>query len=380
MRHFFLHLAKLDWILLGAIVLLFLFGLLTLYASPGEPTNFYKQATFGVLALLVIVGLSFLDYRLFRDQPALLMGFYVFGLLLLGLVLALGPQIRGVVSWLWLGTIGIQPAEFMKIVILLVLAKYLSKRHIELYRLRHILISGLYVLIPVAMIIIQPDLGSALILIISWLGLVILSGIKAKGVLVVALVGIIALALLWGAGLKSYQKDRIISFLDPARDPLGSSYQTRQAVIALGSGEFLGKGLGEGSQTRLGFLPEFQSDFIFAAIGEEWGFLGALVVLALWAIVFWRLYAIWRLAPNNFARLFVSGVFIVLFIHVFINIGTNLALLPVTGLPLPFVSYGGSNLLSFSIAVGIVMSIRARSPMSSLTQRPSLSQDLEGVI
>ncbi len=374
MRRFLLHLAKLDWILLGAVILLFLFGLLTLYASPDERTNFYKQATFGVLALIAIITVSFLDWRIFRDQPVILIGLYILGVALLGVVLLVGYQIRGVASWLSLGTIGIQPAEFIKVVAILVLAKYFSTRHIELYRLRHLLISGLYVLLPTVLIVLQPDLGSAVILVLIWLGLVLLSGIKARGIFIIALVGIIAAAFLWTVALEDYQKERITSFLNPGRDPLGSSYQTHQAIIALGSGGLMGKGLGEGSQTRLGFLPEYESDFIFAAIGEEWGLLGVLTLLALWAIVFWRLYIISRFAPSNFARLFVGGVFILFASHVLVNIGTNLALLPITGLPLPFTSYGGSNLLAFSLALGVLMSIKARAGVLDVQEAPDYTE------
>lgn len=367
------HLKKLDWLLIAAVIIVFLFGLLTLYASPEVRTNFYKQAIFGVVSFILILSLSFVDYRIFRDHPQLLIGIYVLGLILLAIVLVAAPQIRGVASWLWFGAIGIQPVEFVKIIILLVLAKYLSSRYIELYKLRHLFVSSLYAIVPAVMVLVQPDLGSAIILMASWVGLVVISGIRLRQFLIILVASIVVFALLWGFVLQDYQKDRVLSFLNPAQDPLGGGYQTRQAIIALGSGGFFGKGLGEGSQTRLGFLPEYQTDFMFSAIGEEWGLFGIFILLGLFAIIFWRLYVIWRNSSNNFARLFVGGVFILLFTHVFINIGTNLGLLPVTGLSLTLVSYGGSNLLSFALALGIVLSIRVRSSASTSIEKQPLS-------
>jgi len=372
------HLKKLDWILIGAVVIIFLFGLLTLYVSPDDRVNFYKQGIFGIFALLVIIGASLLDYRLFRDNPFVLLGFYSLGILSLLLLFVVGSRIRGVTGWFVVGGFAMQPVELVKIAVLLVLAKYLSGRHIELYKLRHIFISSLYVFLPAGLVLVQPDLGSTIILIISWVGLVLISGIRLKQFFIVLLVGVVVLTLLWGFGLQDYQKNRILSFLDPARDPLGGGYQTRQAVIALGSGGLFGKGLGEGSQTRLGFLPEYQSDFIFSAIGEEWGLTGVFIVLGLWLVIFWRLYTIWQHSTNNFAQLFVGGVFVLFLTHVVINIGANLGLLPVTGIPLPFISAGGSNLLSFALALGLVLSIKSRSTAHpSLLQRPL--EDAKGV-
>ncbi len=279
---------------------------------------------------------------------------------------------RGVAGWFFIGGLTVQPVELVKIAILLVLAKYLSKRHIELYKLQHLFISSLYVFVPAIMVLAQPDLGSALVLLASWIGLIMISGIRIKQFLFIVVVGIVVLVLLWGFVLQDYQKNRVLSFLSPEKDPLGGGYQTRQAVIALGSGGFFGKGLGQGSQTRLGFLPEYQTDFIFAAIGEEWGLVGIFILLSMWAIVFWRLYLICTQSSNNFARLFVGGVFILFLTHVFVNIGANVGILPVTGIPLPFVSYGGSNLLSFALALGLVLSIKVRSTLPAGTTDRSL--------
>ena len=177
-------------------------------------------------------------------------------------------------------------------------------------------------------------------------------------------------------GLADYQKDRILNFANPDVDPLGGSYQTRQAMIAIGSGGFFGTGVGEGAQTRLGFLPEYETDFIFAAIGEEWGLFGLLIVLGLWALVFWRLYVAYLSVENNFSRLFIGGVLVLFAVHVILNIGANVGLLPITGLPLPFMSSGGSNLVSFSIAVGIILSMTSSAKPQDILGRTHTEEDI----
>ncbi len=355
------HLKKIDWFLIGSVVILFTLGLFTIYASPEGGSGFYKQLLFSFISLAIIIAVSFTDYRIFQTNTTLLMILYVLGLASLFILLVAGSQVRGVSSWFFIGDLAVQPVELVKVVLILVLAKYLSRRHIELYRLRNIFISGLYIVLPAALVIAQPDLGSALVLIFLWVGLIVISGVRLKQFLIVLILGIFIAVLLWSFVLHDYQKDRVLSFINPEKDPLGGGYQTRQAIIAIGSGGFLGKGLGEGSQIRLGFLPEYQTDFIFAAIGEEWGFFGIAIILGAWLLIFWRLYLIWGSASNNFARVFVGGVFILFLSHVVFNIGANLAVLPVTGLPLPFVSAGGSNLVSFSLALGLVLSIGVRS-------------------
>jgi rod shape determining protein RodA len=353
----------LDWVLIGCLSALFLIGLATLYGTPGEKTAFYKQLMFGALALLLLLAGSLFDYRSFRDRPLLLVVLYGGGVGALLLLLLIGAKVRGVAGWFQIGGIAVQPVELVKIFVILALAKYLSVRHVELYRLRHLFISGLYVLVPVSLVMLQPDLGSAVVLIAVWVGLIVISGIRVREFLLIIAAGILAAVLLWSFGLQEYQRDRILAFLSPGEDPLGSAYQTRQAMIAIGSGGLFGKGLGEGSQTRLGFLPEYETDFIFAAIGEEWGLLGALLVLVLWGVIFWRMYRLWDHASNNFARLYIGGVLVLLATHVILNVGANVGWLPVTGLPLPFVSAGGSNLLSLALGMSIVLSIKVRSTL-----------------
>ncbi len=354
------HLKKLDWLLLGAIALVFLMGLMTFYGSVSDRDLFYRQLVFGLIGLALIAALSFLDWRIFKESRWLMVVLYALAVALLFVLFAVGAQIRGVTSWFRIGGFTFEPVEIAKIILVLVLAKYFSARHIELYKWKHIAVSGWYALVLVGLVLIQPDLGSAAVLAAIWFGLVLVSGVKARQLVWIVLLAAVASAGLWHYALKDYQKNRVVSFLYPERDPLGGSYQNQQAIIAIGSGGIWGKGIGEGSQTRLGFLPEYQTDFIFAAIAEEWGLAGLVLLLGGWAIIFNRLYKNMLAAADNFSRLFTAGFILILAVHFLINVGANLGFLPITGLSLAFVSYGGSNLISMSIGVGLVQAIRLR--------------------
>lgn len=353
------HLKRLDWILIGAIALVFLMGLLVFYGNSLDKELFYRQAIFGVAGIVIILSLSFFDWRILKNSSILVIILYMVGIMLLFILFAVGSKIRGVTSWFRLGAINLEPVELVKIILVIVLAKYFSSRHIELYRWKNIFISGIYVLIPVGFVMIQPDLGSAIILSVIWFGMILMAGIKARQVLLVLLLIAISAVAVWNYGIKDYQRDRITSFLYPERDPLGGSYQSQQAIIAIGSGGFFGKGLGQGTQTRLGFLPEYQTDFIFGAIAEEWGLFGIFILLFGWMLIFSRLYKSVKQATDNFSCLFIAGISMILLAHFLINICANIGFLPITGLPLPFVSYGGSNLISLCIGIGIVQSIKS---------------------
>jgi rod shape determining protein RodA len=359
MSGFLNHIKRLDWILIGAISLVYLMGLLMFYSNPLDKGLFYRQAIFGIIGLATILFLSFFDWRILKNSSIFIVILYTVGISLLFILFAIGSKIRGVTSWFNLGAINLEPVELVKIILVAVFAKYFSSRHIELYRWKNILISGVYVLIPVVLVMIQPDLGSAIILSAIWFGMILMAGIKARQVLLILLLIAISALTVWNYGLKDYQRDRITSFLYPERDPLGGSYQSQQAIIAIGSGGFFGKGLGHGTQARLGFLPEYQTDFIFGAIAEEWGLLGVLILLLGWILIFSRLYKNIKQATDNFSRLFIAGISIILLVHFIVNIGANIGFLPITGLPLSFVSYGGSNLLSLCIGIGIIQSIRS---------------------
>jgi rod shape determining protein RodA len=360
MREIILHFKKLDWILILIVLLLVGIGLVSIYSSSlarGDFLNFKKQIVFFLFGFFLMILLSFIDWRGIKEEPYLILFFYFicfFGIL--GL-LFLAPKIRGTQHWYKIGFFTIDPIEFLKIVLVLLLAKYFSKRHIEMYKLSHIILSGIYVFLPSIFIFLQPDLGSTLVLISLWIGILIISGIKLRHFLLLCLFAIFIFILSWQFFLKEYQKARIISFFVPI-DPLGVSWSQIQAKIAIGNGGIFGQGFAKGSQTKYRFLPEPQTDFIFAAIAEEFGFLGITLLLFLFFILIWRIQRIAFLTQSNFARLFAGGFNILLISQLFINIGMNLGLLPIIGIGLPFVSYGGSALISNFIALGILESIK----------------------
>ena len=360
MRGIILHLRKLDWVLIVSTLFLVGIGLFSIYSSSlgrGDFLNFKKQIIFLGLALFLMFLFSFFDWRGLRENPYLILILYflcLFGLL--GLFF-FAPEIRGIRSWYKFGPLALSPIEFTKIVLIILLAKYFSMRHIEMYRIRHILLSGAYILLPIVLIFPQPDLGQVLILIALWVGVLLISGIKLRHFLILVLCFLLISILSWSFLLMDYQKERILSFLFPY-DPLGVSWSQNQAKIAVGSGGVFGQGLGSGSQTQYGFLPEPQTDFIFSAIAEETGLLGVSVLLFLFSILFWRIMKIAIDSQTNFPRLFASGLTIILVSQTFIHIGMNLGLLPIIGIPLPLISYGGSNLIATFIGLGILQSIK----------------------
>lgn len=308
-----------------------------------------------------MISLSFFDYRVFKNNSFLSLILFGAGLLALGAVFIFGREIRGSLSWFYFGAFSFQPIEFVKLVIIIVLAKYFSLRHVELYQMRHIIISGIYMALPVVLVLIQPDLGSALTLLFIWLGVILIAGIRRFHFFLLILSGSLAAILGWFFLLKDYQKERILTFLDPSLDPLGSGYSKIQSLIATGSGGFWGKGLGHGTQGILGFLPESHTDFILASFSEEWGFLGVIFLFVIFGVIFYRLAKNFLESQNNFARFFIMGFMIMLISQLIINAGMNMGILPITGIPFPFLSYGGSSLVSVFIALGIVQSIRVRS-------------------
>ncbi len=363
MRGILFHFKKLDWILIISAILLVGMGLLSIYSSSlgkGDFLNFKKQVIFSGIGFFLMIILSFFDWREFRESPYLVLILYLLSLFSLAGLFFFAPEIRGVKSWYKVGPISIDPIEFTKIVLIILLAKYFSKRHIEMYQVRHILLSGAYVFLPAILIFLQPDLGSVLILIAVWVGVLLISGIKLRHFLILILCFLLIFILSWNFVLRDYQKARIISFFTPGIEPLGVSWSQNQAKIAVGAGGLFGQGLGSGSQTQYGFLPEPQTDFIFSAMAEEMGLVGISVLFLLFSILLWRITKIAILSRNNFSRLFASGFAILLISQIFISIGMNLGLLPIIGIPLPLISYGGSSLLATCIGLGILQSIKSQ--------------------
>jgi len=357
----FSHLRKLDWSLIIAVLLLSGVGLLTIYGIGSDDSLVFlkKQALFLGLGFLFMISLSFFDYRIFKNNSFLLVIIYLISLLFLVFVL-FSQEIRGASSWLRLGPLNFEPIEFIKIIIILLLAKYFSFRHIEMYRIRHLIISGIYISLPIFIILLQPDIGSVLVLISIWLGVIIIAGIKTRHLIILSLLLIFLLIGSWFCLLKDYQKERILTFLNPEEDPYGRGYHISQSLIAVGSGGLFGQGLVDNSQAGLKFLPDQHTDFIFATLAEQRGIIGISFLIALFAFLFWKIIKIALFSLNNFSRLFAIGLVIMLFSQVIINIGMNMAILPITGLTLPFVSYGGSSLVSIFLGLGVLQSIKAR--------------------
>ena len=355
------HIKNLDWIIVGCALSLTIFGILSIHNYSSELSlNFQKQAIFLGIGFFLMILFSFFDWRALKESSSLVLSLYFLGIILILGLFIFAPELRDVRRWYVLGPVSFDPVEFFKIVIIVLMAKFFSKRHIEMYRFSHIIFSGIYIIIPSIIVFFQPDMGSALALIILWIGILILSGIKIKHFLILSLIGILILSLSWAFLLKDYQKSRVTSFVSPHVDPQGINWNPEQARIAIGSGGLLGKGLGEGSQTRDGFLPERHTDFIFSAIAEETGLVGVFILFSLFLILIFRILKIASNASENFSRLFCSGFIILIISQVFINIGMNLGILPIVGIPLPLVSYGGSSLIFTYIGLGIIQSIKIK--------------------
>jgi len=368
-------LSRYDWILLGATVLLVVFGLSALYSTSlaGAVTtaqlagaaqtvqpdfgNFWKQFWFAIVGVLLALVLPALDYRTFMRLAKFL---FVLAVALLVAVLLFGTTVRGTKGWFGIAGFGIQPVELVKLLFIFFLAKYFSDYAGKTKGVRHVFVSGAAVAVLFALVMLQPDFGSAFLLLVVWGVLVLVSGIR-KSHLAIMAVALAAVAVLaWLFVLKPYQKDRVTAFLDPDSDPLGRGYNVTQSVIAIGSGGWTGQGMGYGSQSQLRFLPERQTDFIFAVIAEELGFLGVLFLCGLFVVVFWRGYRLVRTARDDFTLYLALGITVSLALEVFVNLGGNLRLMPVTGITLPFVSYGGSSLVVKFLMIGVLQSIAMR--------------------
>ena len=351
---------KFNWYLLIPAFLLTLFGLISIYSidlGNNDFLAFKKQIIFFVFSLLLMFLFSSIDFRFLKTNSRFVLALYFLSLLLLIGLIFFGTMSRGVRGWYRIGPFSLDPIPFAAIILIIILSKYFSTRHVETKRLKPILFSGLYMAIPVLFVLLQPDLGSSLILICVWLGIIIFSGIKLKHFIILGLISVILLVLAWGFWLQDYQKQRIMSFLKPDIDPQGISWNLNQSKIAIGSGGLLGKGITKGSQGQYGFLPESRTDFIFSSIAEETGFIGIFFLIIIIAFLFYQIIKVSFTASNNFTRLFAAGFSFLFLSQAVINMGMVLGLLPVIGIPLPFVSYGGSHLLAFYLGLGILQSL-----------------------
>lgn len=352
---FLKFISGIDWILFGAIIPIVLAGLVTMNSFVSGYNDFFtKQIIWLVIAIIIFFICSSIDFKFLRRTQVVVV-LFSFALVILTLLFLFGSINKGAQSWFDLGVFSIQPSEIVKLILIVVLAKYFSRRHIEIKNLRHVVVSGIYAAVLFFLILAQGDFGSALIILAIWLGMVLVSGISKKHLLLVFTLGLLAFSVLWAGVLQPYQKSRIISFLHPLEDIQGAGYNAYQSTITVGSGQLFGKGLGFGSQSRLQFLPEYQTDFIFAAFAEEWGFVGVILLFLFFGIVIWRILDTAFHGATNFEILFGLGLATMFMAHFVVHVGMNIGLLPVTGITIPFMSYGGTHLFVSFAGLGILM-------------------------
>lgn len=361
-----LYLKNFDWILFFAALLLIFFGLAEIYSvalskDEFDLVNFRKQILFVVVGLVAMFALAFFDYYNLKSFSNYL---FIFGVAMLVAVLVFGTEAKGTKGWFDVGTFRIQPVEFIKILLIIFLARYFSNNSIKVNPLKHLFLSGLGAAIFAGLVMMQPDFGSALLLFFIWGAIVVLSGFEKKYIFSILVILFFIFASGWLFFFKDYQKNRIITFLRPSAENVSENWNITQSIIAVGSGGLTGRGIGFGTQSQHKFLPEAQTDFIFAVIAEELGFLGVVLVLFFFAIIFYRMLKVLPEISNDFGIYLVLGVTVLLFIEMFINIGMNMGILPVVGISLPFISYGGSSILSSLMLIGIVESVIIRAKIN----------------
>ena len=327
-------------------------------ATNGDKGFAMRQAMFGLIGLVMLFGICFIDYRVLESFT---LPVYVVTLGLLGAVLWIGNEAHGSQRWINLGPIPLQPSELAKLTTILVLAKFLSDRKGELGKIKWFVAAGVITLIPAALVFKQPDLGTALMLGAIFLGMTVAAGVRGRIFLGMGILAIPTLYVFWNWVMHDYQRKRLLIFLNPESDLLGDGYNILQARITIGSGGWLGQGFMAGQQSQLQFLKVRYSDFIFSVVAEEFGFIGSLALCALIFVLVWRCLVIASRAPDDYGSLIAIGVATWIGVQVFINAGMNIGLMPVTGIPFPFVSYGGSSLLSMLLGLGLVQSISLRS-------------------
>ncbi len=356
---FFSLLKRYDWLLLGSVFFLISASLLSLLSS--NPQFFYRQLLWFAVALILIFGGSVVHWRWLIAQGWFRYGLYILSLMLLLVTNLQSHTVRGTKSWLFIGGFQFEPSELVKLSIIFLLAGFFSRRYIQAWLGKNIFTSFGLTILPVALILIQPDFGSASVIMMIWVGFVVLSGVNVKRFVLALCVGIIAAVIAWSFLFKPYQKARLTGFIFPTADPLGVNYNVIQSKIAIGSAGLFGKGFGAGTQVHLKFLPEAQTDFLFAAFVEEWGIIGGALLILAFLILLSRMISIGLKTSGNDMKFVVLGGCVVMMVHFIINIGSNLGFLPVAGVPFPFLSYGGSSLLTLGALMGIVEHIQLES-------------------
>ncbi len=360
MRLSFRGIRGFDLLIMMPVILLAIIGIASIYSVGLSNVDtkmvfFYKQALFFVISILFMMFLASIDYRFLKSYYKI---FLILSLIFLSLVFVFGRNIRGANAWIPVLGFQFQPVEFAKIALVIFLATYLSKRAKDfIYSWKPVFVSALVMFAMVGLVLLQPDMGSAIILFSIWFFMILFTNVDKKKIIIMVSVILGLLVFAWFGFFENYQKERIVTFLMPSKDPLGVGYNLTQAVTAVGSGQFFGRGFGLGSQSQLNFLPEQWTDFIYAVISEEFGFFGSSLVIALILIFLLRISYLIKNSNDNFAIFLCLGFLIMFFTQSFMNIAMNVGMAPVIGVPLPFVSYGGSSLIMSFLAIGILESI-----------------------
>ncbi len=360
--------AHVDWLLLIAAVMLTLVGFVMIGgATVNDPlvldsgSNFFvdRQIIAFLLGITAAAVTTLFDYRTFRAWSVVA---YAISLVLLALVLVAGTEVNGAQAWFRIGPVQFQPAEFAKISIVLVLAAHFHEYREEALGMRALIEALAFALFPMLLILLQPDFGTFIVFAVIVAGVLLMAGVHVRYLLGLVGGAILACTAALQLGIvKDYQLDRLTAFLDPENtDSLGAGYNVVQAQIAVGSGQFFGQGIGSGSQTLSRFVPENQTDFIFTVVGEQTGFLGSVLVLSLFGLLIWRGLRIAAVSRDMFGTLIAAGVVSIFTFQMFINVGMAIGIMPVTGLPLPFISYGGSSLITSWILIGLLQNVHMR--------------------
>ena len=358
-------LRNLDFFLISIVLIICAIGLTVVYSAtcggagrgrPDDPFAYFKRqlAAFIVGTACIVLVLT-IDYNLIRRIHLL---FYWGNIAMLALVLVVGKRISGAERWIRFGSFALQPSEPAKIAVILTLANFLADADMD--SRRDLIFAMAYVALPTGLVLLENDLGTAIVFVCITIGMLFVAGMRLRDLTFMLGFGALISPLVFFFGLKEYQRARILTFINPYADPTGTGYNVIQSTIAIGSGGFFGKGLFQSTQVRLNFLPAHHTDFIFSVIGEELGFLGGIAVLIIYTLILWRCLAAASTAKDPFGQLIASGIASMLLIHILINIGMTMSLMPVTGIPLPFLSYGGSSLMANLIAIGLVLNINMR--------------------
>jgi len=349
---------SIDWLIYIVPVCLTIIGVVVIFSITYQSAGwsiFFQQLIYLSIAILFMVGLTILNYRQLRGATIVL---YLVGIFLLVIVYLFGTEIQGSSRWLSFGFFNLQPSELFKVILVISLASFFTS--VNEIRLNQIIVGLAITLLPLVLVLLEPDLGTSLTYIFIFLALLAVNQIDRLYLFVIGLAAIIIAPLSWFFVLADYQKQRILSFIYPETDPFGSGYNVLQSTIAIGSGGLSGKGLGHGPQSQLNFIPSQHTDFIFATIGEELGFWGASLVLILLLLFLIKVISIYSRSSDDFGRYLAIGFFSIFIVQILVNVGMNIGIMPVTGIPLPFISYGGSSLITSYIMVGILQSIIAR--------------------